>query len=68
MLSPEILFRQCLISLSDEGVCFAIQRGIEASRSKVKYFRHNDMDHLESLLEEKLQQEKKVNNLLSWIQ
>ncbi|XP_065905066.1 serine palmitoyltransferase 1-like isoform X2 [Dysidea avara] len=43
----------------DEGVCFAIQRGIEASRSKVKYFRHNDMDHLESLLEEKLQQEKK---------
>jgi len=54
------------VSPSDQGVCFAIQRGIEASRSKVKYFRHNDMTHLESLLEEKLQQEKKVKNLLLW--
>ena len=36
----------------DEGVHYAIQKGIEASRSNVKWFRHNDIDHLESLLAE----------------
>jgi len=34
----------------DEEACFAIQQGIKASKSKVRYYRHNDMDHLESLL------------------
>ena len=45
---------------SDEGVCFAIQKGLSASRSKIKYFRHNDMSHLEQLLEEQLKLDKKV--------
>ena len=55
-----------LLSPSDQGVCFPIQRGIVASRSKVKYFRHNDMEHLESLLEERLEQEKKVIVVYLW--
>ena len=45
---------------SDEGVCFAIQKGLSASRSKIKYFKHNDMSHLEQLLEEQLKLDKKV--------
>ena len=45
---------------SDEGVNFAVQKGVEASRSKVRYFRHNDMDHLQKLLEEQRQQDIKV--------
>lgn len=35
---------------SDENVWFAIQKGIDASRSKVYYFKHNNMEHLEELL------------------
>ncbi|OQV16257.1 Serine palmitoyltransferase 1 [Hypsibius exemplaris] len=36
----------------DEGANYAIQQGLTVSRSNIKYFRHNDMDHLESLLED----------------
>ncbi|XP_053558357.1 serine palmitoyltransferase 1 [Bombina bombina] len=36
----------------DEAACFAIQKGLQASRSSIKYFRHNDMDDLERLLKE----------------
>lgn len=43
----------------DDGVCFAIQKGLSASRSKIKYFRHNDMNHLEQLLEEQMKLDKK---------
>jgi len=39
------------VVFADEAVCFAIERGLQASRSKVAYFRHNDTDHLEELLE-----------------
>ena len=45
---------------SDEGVHFAIQKGLQASRSTVKYFRHNDMDHLESLLKKQKEEDMKV--------
>ena len=36
----------------DDGIHYAIQKGVEASRSNVKWFRHNDVQHLESLLVE----------------
>ena len=45
---------------SDEGVCFAIQKGIQASRSKVKMFRHNDTADLERLLTLHAEEERKV--------
>lgn len=38
------------IIFADEGVCQAIHEGLIASRSTVRFFRHNDMDHLEELL------------------
>ena len=46
---------------SDEAVCFPIQKGLVASRSKIKYFRHNDMDHLTELLEESKKIDEKVS-------
>ncbi|XP_049874251.1 serine palmitoyltransferase 1 [Pectinophora gossypiella] len=36
----------------DEKVWFAIQKGLDAARSTIRYFRHNDADHLEELLSE----------------
>lgn len=39
------------IIFADEMVNFALQRGLQASRSKIVYFRHNDLAHLEQLLE-----------------
>ncbi|CAF1485255.1 unnamed protein product [Adineta ricciae] len=36
----------------DEGVHYAIQKGVEASRSHVKWFKHNDIQDLERLLAE----------------
>lgn len=35
---------------SDEKVNFAIQRGMETSRSRVIYFKHNDTEDLERIL------------------
>ena len=55
-----------LLCCSDEGVNFAVQKGVEASRSKVRYFRHNDMDHLRELLEEQHQQDIKVGGDSRW--
>lgn len=40
----------------DEKINFAIQKGLDASRSIVKYFKHNDVESLHDLL---LEQEKK---------
>ncbi|KAM8872109.1 serine palmitoyltransferase 1 isoform 3-T3 [Synchiropus picturatus] len=36
----------------DEAACFSIQKGLQASRSFIKYFKHNDMGDLERLLRE----------------
>ncbi|XP_076439989.1 serine palmitoyltransferase 1-like [Babylonia areolata] len=47
------------IIFADEGIGFAAQKGIVASRSTVKWFRHNDMDHLEQLLKQQQAEEKK---------
>ena len=44
----------------DESVNFAVQKGLEASRSDVRYFKHNDMQDLERLLEAQRLDEIKV--------
>lgn len=44
----------------DEGVCFSIQKGLVASRSEIKYFKHNDMEDLERLLLEQQQEDKRI--------
>uniref|UniRef100_A0A673IPX9 Serine palmitoyltransferase 1 n=1 Tax=Sinocyclocheilus rhinocerous TaxID=307959 RepID=A0A673IPX9_9TELE len=36
----------------EKAACFSIQKGLQASRSFVKYFKHNDMEDLERLLKE----------------
>ncbi|PSN57428.1 Serine palmitoyltransferase 1 [Blattella germanica] len=43
----------------DECVNFAIQKGLDASRSKIKFFKHNDMEDLERLLIEQAELDKK---------
>lgn len=40
-----------IFNFSDECVNFSIQKGMDASRSKVFYFKHNDVKDLERLLE-----------------
>jgi serine palmitoyltransferase len=39
------------IIVADKGVNFAIQKGIQISRSHVRWYEHNDMDSLEAVLE-----------------
>uniref|UniRef100_H2ZH59 Serine palmitoyltransferase 1 n=1 Tax=Ciona savignyi TaxID=51511 RepID=H2ZH59_CIOSA len=43
----------------DEAVCFAIQKGLHASRSNLVYFRHNDLNDLEEKLKLQEKQDKK---------
>eukprot|EP00066_Takifugu_rubripes_P002895 XP_003965100.1 PREDICTED: serine palmitoyltransferase 1 [Takifugu rubripes] len=43
----------------DEAACFSIQKGLQASRSIIKYFKHNDFDDLERLLKEQEQEDQK---------
>jgi 7-keto-8-aminopelargonate synthetase-like enzyme len=45
---------QCTNSayFSDEGVNFAVQKGVQISRSNVRWFKHNDIEDLERVLEE----------------
>ena len=40
---------------------FPIQKGLDASRSKIKYFKHNDMADLEKLIKE----QKKIDDKVS---
>uniref|UniRef100_A0A9J7Z5U2 Serine palmitoyltransferase 1 n=1 Tax=Cyprinus carpio carpio TaxID=630221 RepID=A0A9J7Z5U2_CYPCA len=44
----------------DEAACFSIQKGLQASRSFVKHFKHNDMEDLERLLKEQEIEDQKV--------
>ncbi|KAL1981798.1 hypothetical protein VTN96DRAFT_2136 [Rasamsonia emersonii] len=39
------------IIVADEGVSYAIRRGIQISRSIVRWYKHNDMEDLERVLE-----------------
>jgi len=50
----------CVYPIRDEGVYFAIQKGIQASRSKIVYFKHNDTEDLERLLKLQQIEDKKV--------
>lgn len=50
------------LCFSDECVNFAIQKGLDASRSKIKFFRHNDTEHLKQLLEQQALEDKKVSS------
>lgn len=50
----------------DEAACFSIQKGLQASRSIIKYFKHNDLDDLERLLKEQEQEDQKVVLLSSF--
>ena len=43
----------------DEAVNFAIQKGLDASRSKIKYFKHNNIEDLERILDEHAKDELK---------
>lgn len=45
----------------DKGVNFAVQKGLQASRSRLEFFEHNNMQDLERLLE--AQAEKDKHNL-----
>ncbi|KAJ6669681.1 hypothetical protein lerEdw1_000230 [Lerista edwardsae] len=44
----------------DEAACFAIQKGLQASRSNIKFFKHNDMADLEHLLKNQEIEDQKV--------
>ncbi|NXO03508.1 SPTC1 palmitoyltransferase, partial [Rhinopomastus cyanomelas] len=43
----------------DEAACFAIQKGLQASRSNIKLFKHNDMTDLERLLKDQETEDQK---------
>ncbi|XP_068229788.1 serine palmitoyltransferase 1-like [Palaemon carinicauda] len=47
------------IIYADEMVNFSIQKGLQASRSRILFFRHNDVEHLEELLKEQVILDKK---------
>ena len=53
-----------LLVYSDECVCFVVQKGLIASRSKIRYFKHNDMEDLQRLLEEQEKLDQKASILL----
>lgn len=62
--SPFLYFRLCydkdfLKLYRDEAVNFAIQKGLDASRSKVVFFKHNDVKDLEKKLQEQALLDKK---------
>ncbi|KAJ3605016.1 hypothetical protein NHX12_027067 [Muraenolepis orangiensis] len=43
----------------DEAACFSIQKGLQASRSVIKYFKHNNMEDLERQLDEQQLEDQK---------
>ncbi|OON15492.1 aminotransferase, class I/II, partial [Opisthorchis viverrini] len=47
------------VIFADEGISHTAYQGIVASRSHVKFFRHNDMKHLEELLNAQAAKDKK---------
>lgn len=47
------------VIFADEAVCFPIQKGLDGSRSRIVYFKHNDMKDLEANLEEQAKLDRK---------
>jgi serine palmitoyltransferase len=47
------------VIFADESVHFAIQKGLNASRSTIRYFKHNDPEDLRRLLEKQRQEEQR---------
>nr|DAD37762.1 TPA_asm: hypothetical protein HUJ06_008403 [Nelumbo nucifera] len=55
------------IIVVDEGVHWAIQNGLQLSRSTIVYFKHNDMESLESTLEKITRENKRAKNVRRYI-
>uniref|UniRef100_A0A915Q0E2 Serine palmitoyltransferase 1 n=1 Tax=Setaria digitata TaxID=48799 RepID=A0A915Q0E2_9BILA len=53
------------VIFADKGVNFAIQKGLEASRSRIEWFNHNDVNDLERLLIEQAERDRKFPRLAS---
>jgi serine palmitoyltransferase len=51
--------------IADESCSFGIQNGINLARSKTRYFKHNDMSHLEELLAGVVANDKKTGKALN---
>jgi len=49
-----------LFDFRDEYVNFSIQKGLQASRSKIYYFKHNDMKDLRRLFDDQVERDKTV--------
>lgn len=49
------------VIFADQAVNFAIQKGLSASRSKIKFFKHNDTQDLERLCKEQEMEDQKVS-------
>uniref|UniRef100_A0A914CV92 Serine palmitoyltransferase 1 n=1 Tax=Acrobeloides nanus TaxID=290746 RepID=A0A914CV92_9BILA len=47
------------VIFADKGVNFAIQKGLQASRSRIEWFEHNDVEDLERLLEIQAEKDRK---------
>ncbi|VDN58573.1 unnamed protein product [Dracunculus medinensis] len=45
------------VIFADKAVNFAIQKGLEASKSRIEWFEHNDMVHLEKLLKKQTERD-----------
>ncbi|KAK1311084.1 Long chain base biosynthesis protein 1b [Acorus calamus] len=55
------------IIVADEGVHWGVQTGIQLSRSNVVYFKHNDMDSLESTLEKYIRENSRAEKIRRYI-
>lgn len=55
--NPSLVFS---LPCRDRAACFAIQKGLQASQSDIKWFQHNDLADLERLLQEQETEDQKV--------
>lgn len=60
-------FLRDFLWLSDEGVHWGIQNGLHLSRSTIVYFKHNNMESLQSILGKATQDNKRAKKLRRYI-